>query len=252
MKEKKKSVSRVIVRAALILLLLTLISGCFLGSTFARYVSKGDGSFTAGIAKWDINTVTSGSGTAVVEIAEFSPKHEIFHSTATPRKNTVEIELASIQNSGDVDAYISFSIGDTVTLTGSSTTIDLGNLGGYTALGDISNDFAPTVDEINQIFTISGITYTIGEPSGSPATEGSDDFAGMYLLEESSTLTISGTVTWTTDIPNEVPAQAEGWPNGIVDTDLRDTWIGENVTSLGWNFSWYAVQAETLPAPTSP
>lgn len=31
---------------------------------------------------------------------------------------------------------------------------------------------------------------------------------------------------------------------------MRDTWIGESVTSIGWDYSWYAIQAEELPETT--
>lgn len=245
MKEQKKSTSKVIVRSALILLLLTLISGCFLGSTFARYVSKGEGDLSAGVAKWDVSNTLEGNGDATVSIDKFSPMQDIFTSTATPRKNTVDVTLLTITNDGDLDAYVKVTIGGNVTLyDGESQEIRLDSLSDPAA-GGISNENAPTTTEIDQIFDLTSITYKIDGTDVSLSTD--TGYTDMYKLEKDKTLTVAATVTWTTDLPNEVPVQADGWPIGIVDTDLRDTWIGENVVNIGWSYSWYAVQGSELP-----
>ena len=81
MKEQKKSTSKVIVRSALILLLLTLISGCFLGSTFARYVSKGEGDLSAGVAEWKITETVSGTGDIITGLEKFSPNMAKYDGT---------------------------------------------------------------------------------------------------------------------------------------------------------------------------
>ena len=246
MKEQKKSTSKVIVRSALILLLLTLISGCFLGSTFARYVSKGEGDLSAGVAKWDVSNTLEGNGDATVSIDKFSPMQDIFTSTATPRKNTVDVTLLTITNDGELDAYVKVTIGGNVTLyDGESQVINLGSLS-EPAAGGISNENAPTTAEIDQIFDLTSITYKIDNADVNLSTD--EGYTDMYKLEKGKTLTVAATVTWTTDLENEVPVQADGWPIGIVDTDLRDTWIGENVASVGWSYSWYAVQGSELPS----
>lgn len=51
-----------LMRAALLLLVLTLITSCFVGGTFAKYVTSGDGKDTARVAKWGV-TVTANGGT---------------------------------------------------------------------------------------------------------------------------------------------------------------------------------------------
>ena len=50
MVKKKRIVSKLI----LALVVLTAISCCFLGSTFARYTSGGSGASSVDVAKWDV------------------------------------------------------------------------------------------------------------------------------------------------------------------------------------------------------
>lgn len=51
-----------LMRAALLLLVLTLITSCFVGGTFAKYVTSEKGSDIARVAKWGV-TVTANGGT---------------------------------------------------------------------------------------------------------------------------------------------------------------------------------------------
>lgn len=44
-----------LLKASGVLLVLTLISSCFVGGTFAKYVTKGEGSDTARVAKWGVD-----------------------------------------------------------------------------------------------------------------------------------------------------------------------------------------------------
>ena len=49
-------------RAAVLMLALVLITSCFVGGTFAKYVTSGDGSETARVAKFGVNITVSDSG----------------------------------------------------------------------------------------------------------------------------------------------------------------------------------------------
>lgn len=258
MKEQKKSTSKVIVRSALILLLLTLISGCFLGSTFARYVSKGEGDLSAGVAEWKITeTVSAGEGGTLTALSLFTPSMTEFTSSSAPRSRKVEnLTLITITNGGDVAAYVSVSVGNEVTLYNGDGKIDLTTTLPEKTLG-VSNDYAPTKDESNLIFTLTtSLSYSQAEgndgqtPTGGQQTGG--DYDGMYLLHPGDTLTVTGTVTWTTDVQGDATDLISGFlPDlNVVEADIRDTWIGESVTSIGWDYSWYAIQAEELPETT--
>ena len=45
-----------------VLLVLTLITSCFVGGTFAKYVSEGEGDDTARVAKWGVEVEVKGDG----------------------------------------------------------------------------------------------------------------------------------------------------------------------------------------------
>ncbi len=261
MKEQKKSTSKVIVRSALILLLLTLISGCFLGSTFARYVSKGEGDLSAGVAEWKITETVSGTGDIITGLEKFSPNMAKYDGT-NKRSRSVNVTLLTIKNDGDLDAYVKVAFDSpasvdwqTVVLYSddtASTELVLPN--DQRGTGEV-NEYAPYVAEINEIFKLTtaiSITNTSGNEgaySNSAISNEDSEYNGMYYLEVGETMTITGTITWTTDLEDETPTKVAGWPEGVdvYNTDLRDTWIGEHVKAIGWNYTWYALQANEAP-----
>lgn len=51
-----------LMRASGILLVLTLITSCFVGGTFAKYVSEGTGEDSARVAKWGVEVAITGDG----------------------------------------------------------------------------------------------------------------------------------------------------------------------------------------------
>lgn len=51
-----------LMRASGILLVLTLITSCFVGGTFAKYVSTGTGEDSARVAKWGVEVTITGDG----------------------------------------------------------------------------------------------------------------------------------------------------------------------------------------------
>lgn len=51
-----------LMRASGILLVLTLMTSCFVGGTFAKYVSKGQGEDAARVAKWGVEVEVTGDG----------------------------------------------------------------------------------------------------------------------------------------------------------------------------------------------
>lgn len=50
-----------LMRAALLLLVLTLITSCFVGGTFAKYVTEGNSTDTARVAKWGVKITANGT-----------------------------------------------------------------------------------------------------------------------------------------------------------------------------------------------
>lgn len=51
-----------LVRAGAFLLVLTMASSCFVGGTFAKYVSTGEGQDNARVAKWGVEVTVTGDG----------------------------------------------------------------------------------------------------------------------------------------------------------------------------------------------
>ena len=59
---EKSDKKRILTRVLIVIAALTLLSCCFLGSTFARYVTSAGGSGTVGVAKWDVSGTAEASG----------------------------------------------------------------------------------------------------------------------------------------------------------------------------------------------
>lgn len=258
MKEQKKSTSKVIVRSALILLLLTLISGCFLGSTFARYVSKGEGDLSGEVAKWSITeTSTDGTGTAAVDLGDFSPNMNKYNNAVRTRSLS-DVGLFKITNEGDVDAFLYLTIAgasvtpasdDTITTTVTAYGYDDGGTNASTTAyvfdQDPTDTYEPSSSEFAQVFAITAtVTY-----SGSTTQDQT-----YYILKPNDSIKVSVNVTWTSDLSGDnendktVPEDMFPEAAGVVYGDLRDTWIGENIAAVGFSYSWYALQGSELPA----
>lgn len=210
MTKRKSIVSKILLLAVA----LTLISCCFLGSTFARYTSGGSGSATMNVAKWDVKNTT---GSISVNFDELSPSKEEY--TSTPRTHsTAKVLAATIANNGDVDASITLTAdGETLTNT-------------------LTDDWGSYSEEaIKGLFDIKIYTNT------------TDDAGSAELYTQAVNVSANGgmlyvyvEVTWTSDDAENFGAVA----------DARDTWVGENITSVGYTISYTAVQNSELPDNT--
>ena len=56
-----------------------------------------------------------------------------------------------------------------------------------------------------------------------------------------------GAITWTSDLASDDTSGSGGQDNRGTYGDARDTWIGENVGSVGFAYSWSAVQGSEIP-----
>ena len=128
--------------------------------------------------------------------------------------------VATISNTGDVDAL--------VTLTTGASTITA-------PAGGWENPY--TESEIEGLFTIK--LYT------SDTDGAADSVAGLTAYDEAlnvpatnGTLYVYAVVTWTSDDDT-----VKGEP-----ADARDTWVSENVTGVSFDISYTAVQNSELPA----
>ncbi len=212
---KRKSV---VSKMLLLVVILTLVSCCFLGSTFARYTSTGSGTGTVNVAKWDVKYE---AGATQVEEAELSPSKEAYtgggsYVAENARKNTSERKLvATITNSGDVDALVSLqAVVDVVTKEAEAT------------------HETYTDEVIKGMFSVT--LYTSTEDNAEGATEYS---VAVNVPAKEGTLYVYATVTWTSDDESTYGTAA----------DARDTWIGQNVSAIGFTVTYTADQNTQIP-----
>lgn len=109
---KRKSLAS---KLFLLVVLLTLISCCFLGSTFARYTSGGSGTATLTVAKWEIDGPAESA--INVNFDKLSPSKDEYVSTARTH-STEKVLAATIVNKSDVSALVTL-VADGETLANS-------------------------------------------------------------------------------------------------------------------------------------
>lgn len=233
MKQKTRIASKLF--AALVVL--TLISCCFLGTTMARYTSAGTGTAKVEVAKWDIDI--GNDGVANVSFSKLSPNMEDYdggdmYDTESARKNVNYDDTAGnagmpklaavITNSGEVDAKVTV---------------------GYTGPGFKDSQSQAVTDfgkdgklDLTDVFTIQLYYGTSKMWEESYASNVIDPgVTEMSVAATNGSIYIFATVTWTSDTASCFGPSA----------DVRDTWIGENIASVEWALTFTAVQASELP-----
>lgn len=227
MTKRKSIVSKVL----LAIVALTLISCCFLGSTFARYTSGGTGSAGTSVALWDVTLNTSGQ--TDITATKLSPSIDNYVGGESKRTHsTGKILVATLTNNGDVNASVTITVGaETVTLLGGKSYDTTGygnNAGALTGSGasqwQVENLFSIKLyqDETETWSNGGEITgaISLGAKSGETATT-------VYIFAE---------ITWTSsDDLQEVTS------------DAIDTWAGENVEKVEYTISYTAVQSSEQP-----
>lgn len=166
MKQKTRIASKLF--AALVVL--TLISCCFVGTTFARYTSTGSGVASVVVAKWDINV---GGGSMSDSMNFTFDKLSPTHTTSNSGTNVISGQSITITNTGDVDALLTISV-DPMEYTGSLVT-------GLTAT------------DLNNVFS-----FTLSYTGGSITVSGTKQTATISLPAQSGSITLNASVTWTT------------------------------------------------------
>ena len=217
---KRKSV---VSKLLLLVALMTIVSCCFLGSTFARYISTGTGTATIPVAKWSIKVGDTGSGAA--QFAKLSPLAAPYEGTV--RANTSgKILVASMSNGGDVDALVKFTVDE----------VNVASAAAYGTQG-VAVDGIPTADEVKEVFSVK-FYYALSNSAAAatneiPAGGVTLNAAGGYM----TAIYIFAEATWTSDTETITGD----------DADLRDTYIGQYVANVVYEYTWEAVQDTDLP-----
>lgn len=221
---KRKSV---VSKLLLLVALMTLVSCCFLGSTFARYISTGTGTATIPVAKWSITVGETGSGAA--QFDKLSPLAAPYKEGTVRANPSGKILVASMSNGGDVDALVEFTMGE-VNVTSDAA---------YGTQG-VATDGIPTEAEVKEVFSVKFYYATTNDAAA--ATE--IPAGGVTLNAAGGTTTkifIFAEATWTSDTTSDT-----GTINGE-NADLRDTYIGEHIANVVCSYTWEAVQSTDLP-----
>lgn len=229
MTKRKGIVSKVV----LVLVVLTLISGCFVGTTLARYASQGSGSATTGIALWDIDFTYGGNdGAAAVTVADkLSPDiTNRFSAESNQRVQATGKKLvATIANNSDVDATITVTAGDLQYKDSGGSDVAF-NASGSIATGALDVDASKA--QADAVFDLK-----LYQDDSDEYVNGAE-IKGAFGLASKDTVYIFAEVTWT--------SQDQGSTESVA--DAIDTWLGENVASIVSDLSYTAVQASEVPA----
>ena len=223
--EKKKRVISALFAA---LVVLTLISCCFLGTTFARYSSSSSGGASVEVANWDVNFSPEESSN--ITFGEISPS-ETGYGSGTQTNTIAGQNIVVITNSGEVEADVTVTVGSLSysfvgeASFGSGATWSDGKLSGAPTQAQVESILALTVSVSGSGTTVSGDgPYTATLAAGSSATQ---------------SITVSASVTWTTNYDDDSD-------NNGAFVDALDTWIGENIASVSVTVTCSAVQGSQV------
>ena len=220
---EKSDKKRILTRVLIVIAALTLLSCCFLGSTFARYVTEADGTAQVGVAKWDIGVETAGSTNVTVNSNKLSPDMAEYNSGSTRSHTSDKFLVAIVTNNSDVKATITVSADDTATCTVMEGAEDQD---GY---------------EDKRADAVKCFSIKFYKSDTNDATDATEGLVSETLDAKTDSATdaiyIFAEVTWTSQ-------DTSG--NG----DALDTWIGQYVTSVSWGLSYTATQNSEMPDPT--
>lgn len=217
MTQKRKLVSKLFVAVVV----LTLVSCCFLASTFARYTSGGSGTGTVEVATWKVTGEGTGdAGKIEAKFKQLSPSKAAY--VDTPRTHsTAPVLVATITYEIDVNGILKLTVGEeTITKTAADWgTYDEGEIKG---LFDI------------QLYLSNAKASSIADLTGKAVASDAE----TPVSAGSGTYYVYAVVTWSSDVEGKTGT----------DADTRDTWVGANVTSVGYELSYTFVQNSELPA----
>lgn len=220
------------------LIALTLISCCFLGSTFARYTSGGKGSASTGVAEWNIagkfEAGSAGSDSITVHFDGLTPSMQGYQENTDRNNSTGRILIATITNNGEVDAEITLTASEASFVDSEKIAVTFESGYSFSDSDGLTGDGASQA----QVEALFSIELTYGTQKG--ASSATTPVSGAIDLAVGKTIYVYATVTWTTPY-------ASSTSQGVLE-DAVDTWVGQNVFGVAYDISYVAVQAEQNPA----
>lgn len=205
-------------RAAAIMMALVLVTSCFVGGTFAKYVTSGQGSDSARVAKWGVEVTVGTDTDKDIFKTEYATHNNDYKETITTSvKSSDTDKLVAPGTSGHIDFSISGKPETAVKIdiifdddTIKDVVIPVGTeVAGYT----LTTEYRPVVFKLQKATDTSGVISWINLEQGSlakviakaealSASYGpNSDLEGNYRIEwewafevEDSENTIMGTV----------------------------------------------------------
>lgn len=207
-----------VMRAGAFLLVSTMITSCFVGSTFAKYVSTGYGEDTARVAKWGVEV--TGAGDAFAK-AYSSDNGITVESTVPVIAPGTQGEFKGITLSGTPEVAVDIQTEVTVDLTGN-----------WTVDGEF---YCPLVFYINGTVK-SGLDADSAEEfeqtlkdAIEPAASGKVD-PGVNLADPESNDGVPTLLQKNDDGTSKIKWEWKFDGDGRNQTDTRDTELGNNAT----------------------
>lgn len=210
-------------RTGTVLLVLALVTAGFIGVTFSKYVSKGEGSDNARVAKWGVEVAVTGDG---------------FHETYGKGDATVTLpsgENISVRSTEKVVAPGTAGTFGGVTITGTpevavkvETTADV-DLSGWN-IAEGGEFYCPLVFTIGDT-TINGLDYSKSTASGETSFERDikkaiEDATTKELEAGTDLSTVGENITYSWKWPF---AGATG--TAMKQSDALDTRLGDNAAN---------------------
>ena len=233
MKQKTRIASKLF--AAVVVL--TLISCCFLGTTMARYTTSDSGVASVDVARWNVSVGAEGtddaSGTTVLSFDKLSPQ-EIPAEGKNGVKSTGRklVATLNVADNTEVDVDITITLGEIAFEDNTGNAL--------TTLGAPGN---PSYNDCSGVFSIK---FYDAATDGKEITFTDGKYTTSVTAGTEYTLSLYAEVTWTTwynaDDSAGIHSDWKG-PNA----DKLDTWIGTNVGYVEWALSYTAVQGSELP-----
>lgn len=274
-KKEKRKVSTKTLIAALLVLVLLLAS--VLGFTLARYFTQGEESQGGiNIAQWDIDvtdsTTDEGAGTVT---AMLSPAMEEYANINRTNAITNGGTALLFINNSDVDAEIELKITDGLSYYGNGGTFAVNyEINPETDIPQYDQETGANAQwqnvDLDDVISFAGdaaagegITVTYG--TGDPETAAGEEVVVDTVTEVGTAIykqkiaanggwmkVTIGAITWTSDFNSSDAGGLNDGENIGDYGNLRDTWIGENVGSVGFAYSWSAVQGSQIPEAQQP
>lgn len=164
-----------LMRASVLLLVLTLVTSCFVGGTFAKYVSEGEGKDSARVAKWGVKVEVTGDG-----FHETYGKND--QNTTIPGDNSISVSATEkVVAPGTKGTFGGVRITGTPEVAVKVDTIATVDLSGWN-VADGGEFYCPLVFTIGDQ-TINGLDYSSSNAGG----EGSFESAIKTAIQKATT-----------------------------------------------------------------